>query len=311
MANKEKGLLREIDGIKGEFSNIKNQLYAEKEKSDHILRDLNGIKETLNQSQQREQSYKQTIERANSEVESVKNQLNQANNYIQTHENHLRDLQRENDAIKNSNLDLKHQLEQSKIQANYSQQQISYQPPPPQFRPPPQYDYPQYQQPPQAQYYPPNKPQENAYPSQSSYQAPSFEVSTPPRSKAWEPEPVEQNYNSQFQQPISTHSPPKEEYRPTLPSRNQYSEKPGAHSYESQPLDHQTPTPSFVDNQASSKIQTQSTMGALLTWEEEEKNPQNLNQLPQQEIRQKQPTYHKQTPPRNMGRGQQEQTAQW
>lgn len=295
--NKEKGLLREIDGIKSDLGNTRNQLQGENEKNNHILRDFNGIKEALSQSRQREQVSKQEIELANSEISSVKNKLIQANNYIQAQNSKFTNLQRDNETFINLNSDLKHQLEQLKTQLNHTQQQVSYQPPPPQFRPQPQYpQQPQYQQPPQTYYYPPSDSQESIYPPPTS-KVQTFELETPTRNKAWESNSIEQNYNTQFEQSIIVNTPLKKEYRQEITPQH-YDQKQKDISYQTQ---------SFEDNQENHKNNNQSTMGSLLTWKEEEKETQHFNQT----LSHHEAMHHQSTPPNNTGREIQEQTSQW
>lgn len=319
MANKEKGLLRENDAIKNELNALKSQLHTEKERNEHLFRDLNGIKEALSQSQNREQSSRNAHESVKRELEATKNQLTQANSYIQSQDSTFRNLQRDYDMIKSTNMDLKSQLEQAKMQANYAQQQMAYQPPPTQYRPPPQFEtFNQYKSPPQFNYAPPAT-QEQAYPAAPSYQPKheyktDFEQNTPPklREQSWESESG--SYKS-YKEPSRYDSPPKEEYKAPPKLRSSYTEDPSESKYQSQALDFQPKGQGAGVEQAyQTKIHhSQSTMGSLLTWGDQEKQSQGR---PTQPKPQRQPieieeTQKFQPPPRSAARSGQEQPTQW
>jgi hypothetical protein len=183
LLSKEKGLAREIDGISNELNSTKGQLNGEKSKNEALFRDLTDLKAQLNQLHQREQQAREAYDKVKNEF-GVFQQMNQDN---------FRNLQRDYDNLKNSNMELKAQLDQAnmqaKIQATYAQQ-VQYQPPPVQYRPPP--------------------PQYEAYPQ---YPQPQFNYAPPVQH---EPEP---RYQSHY-------SPPHEEFIPAPVSRNQYSEGP-------------------------------------------------------------------------------------
>ena len=308
LINKEKGLMKENEATRNELGSVKNQLRGEQERGEKMLKDITNMKEGIGQAKHKEQVLRTAVDNLSKELDAIKNQLLQANNYIQTQDSQFRTLQKELEIVKGSNLELKSQLEQSKIQSFAAQQQLTYQPPAPQYRSPPQFEpYAQYAPPPQFNYNPP--PHENTYSKQISYSPPhnytqDYDIETSPKRQSWEADaPLYQSYNE------PPYTPPNEEYMP--PSRNKYSEgvseKQLSHSLEFQPKG----VSSGVEQAYMNKIHhNQSTMGSLLTWNEIEGEQNPMMSTPPRKAPPSQESSY-QPQPRSVVRSGQEQPTQW
>lgn len=259
--NKEQTLLRDLENLKNENNHVKNQLRGEQEKYAQIYNEFNNLKEALHISKQREQSAKAAADGYFNDLENMTNQLNQANNYIKNQDSQI--------------TSLKSQLEQAKTEAFNAQQRLSYAPPP-QYQAPVQYEsYPQQYTAPAQYQYAQQRPQKPSYQAQPEYSGqPQYAVSkstpTKPRSK-WESEPS--HYEPSYDDAPGYDSPPaKEAYSHGGNSRNSYREPPAA-KIQSQSLEYNASQQysGMEHNYSTKHLQhAQSTMGSLLTWEEEE-----------------------------------------